>query len=211
MDIQNKPSLGKSGNAPLKTSMNKFFCLLMVLFTLLNATALAIVNDVPDKDYSECVNVIKKYPYIQFIESLKQNNDFFVAVITYNSTWGMFPSYIYLRNPVCLGKNKQNIVMLGKKRCEEISVLAKKYIDFGGQVFVKGGRNSLPAIFHVVVVYDNGAMAKFILSQVSNKTTGRYENNTYTDNPSLFLSQLAILTNSDGMFESIYGFLPNIN
>ena len=186
------------------------YLITFVLMLLYTAVTAAVSNAV-DKDYSECVNTIEKFPYAHLIDSLKQNNDFFIAVISYNSTWGMFPSYVYLQKNVGLEKNKANVVLLSKKQCEEISALTKEYIIPGGQVFIKGGQNSLPTRFHAIVIYNKGVTTSVIISQVSNKITDRYENNTYTDKPFQFLAKLATLTNSEEMFESIYGFWPFIS
>lgn len=188
----------------------KILSLITFVFMLLNTAATTAVSNAVDKDYSECVNTMEKFPYTHLIDSLKQNNDFFIVIINYNSTWGMFPSYVYLQKNVGLEKNKAKVVLLSKKQYKDIAALTKEYITPGGQVFVKGGQNSLPTKFHAVVIYNKGVTTSVIISQVSNKITDRYENNTYTDKPFQFLSKLAALTNSEEMFESVYGFWPFI-
>lgn len=163
-----------------------------------------------DKDYIECANTIKKYPYTQLIESLKQGNDFFIAVITYNSSWGMFPNYIYLQNPKGFSANNASIIPLNKEMYSKVLPLVENHISFGNSTFIKGGQNSIPAIFHLVIVYNKDKTAEIILSKLSNETTKRYENGLYSDSPFLFLLNLANTTNTSEMFESIYGIPPTI-
>lgn len=187
--------------------MNRKFILVIVsFFILLSIEAEAIIHNTLDKDHAICVDTLKKYPYMPFYESLKNKTDFFIAVITYNSKWGMFPSYVYLREPIELKNSKANIIIINDTKYNEISKLIDKYIRYDKDLFVKHGQSAFPAIFHLVIVYNKGKTSKILLSQLSNKITDKYENNMYKDNPFSFLSKLANLTNTDSMFESIYGF-----
>ena len=161
-----------------------------------------------DRDRQICINTIKKYPYSQLLEDLKRSNDFFILVLTYNSDWGMYPSYIFVDKPIQLLNNKANIIVLNKKISDKISKLINSYIDFEKPLFVKHGGNSLPANFHVIVVYKNGKRSEIILSQLTNRITDKYENNVYVDKPFIFLAMLADATNTFSMFENIYGFFP---
>ena len=187
--------------------MNRIFILVIVSsFILLSTKAELITYNTPDKDHTICVDTLKKYPYTQFYESLKNKTDFFIAVMTYNSEWGMFPSYVYLREPIELKNSKAKIITINDAKYNEISKLIDKYIGYDKDLFVKHGQSSFPAIFHLVIIYNKGKTSKILLSQLSNEITNKYENNMYKDNPFSFLSRLANLTNTDSMFESIYGF-----
>lgn len=189
--------------------MNKIFILFLISFFLsLNAKSAAVQDKYRDRDQLTCINAIKKYPYAQLVKTLKKDNDFFIAVLTYNSEWGMYPSYIYIDKPIQSYKGKANIIVINRETCNEISQLIDKYIDFEKPLFIKHGKNSLPAMFHVVIVYRKGKTAEMILSQLNNKITNKYENNIYTDKPFIFLSKLADMTDTGSMFESIYGFFP---
>ena len=150
----------------------------------------------------------KKISLYAISETFKKDNDLFIGVLTYNSDWGMYPSYIYVYKPIQLHKNKANIIVINKETCGEISQLIDKYIDFNKPLFINYGKNPIPAIFHVIVVYRNGKTSEIILSQMNNRITNKYENSIYTDKPFIFLAKLADMTNTHSMFESIYGFSP---
>ena len=196
--------------------MNKIFILFIVSFFIsFNLESASNKDDSTNRDRLTCIETIKKYPYMQLVKRLKKDNDLFIGVLTYNSDWGMYPSYIYVYKPIQLHKNKANIIVINKETCGEISQLIDKYIDFNKPLFINYGKNSIPAIFHVIVVYRNGKTSEIILSQINNRITNKYENNIYTDKPFIFLAKLADMTNTHSMFESIYGFSPislkNIN
>ena len=120
----------------------------------------------------------------------------------------MYPSYIYVDKHIQLQNNKANIIVLNEKMSDKISKLINSYIDFEKPLFVKDGGNSLPANFHVIVVYKNGKRSEIILSQLTNRITDKYENNVYVDKPFIFLAMLADATDTSSMFENIYGFFP---
>ena len=191
--------------------MNRVIILFVISFFISLDVESAVVNDkCRDRDQLICINTIKKYPYTQLMNTLKKNSDFFIAVLTYNSDWGMYPSYIYIDKPIQLYKGKANIIAINNKTCSEIYQLIDAYIDFDGSLFIKHGENSFPAMFHVVVVYKKGKITEMILSQLDNTVTDKYENDVYADKPFIFLAKLADVTNTPLMFESIYGFSPII-
>ena len=188
--------------------MWKIISLIVLLLIPLMMKGKRIVHNCNDRDYLICARTIKKYSNSQLLKTLKKDNDFFIAVLTYNSEWGMYPSYIYIDKPIQSYKGKANIIVISRETCNEISQLIDKYIDFEKPLFIKHGKNSLPAMFHVVIVYRKGKTAEMILSQLNNKITNKYEDNIYTDKPFIFLSKLADMTDTGSMFESIYGFFP---
>ena len=137
--------------------MSKRFILFVISFFIsLNILLAQDKDNCIDRDRQICINTIKKFPYSQLLEDLKRSNDFFILVLTYNSDWGMYPSYIFVDKPIQLLNNKANIIVLNKKISDKISKLINSYIDFEKPLFVKHGGNSLPANFHVIVVYKNG-------------------------------------------------------
>ena len=193
---------------PKEYHMNKIFILLVISFFIsLDVESASDRDNCRDRDQLTCIDTIKKYPYTQLVKTLKEHNDFFIAVLTYNSDWGMYPSYIYVDKPIQLN-GKANIIVINKETCNKISQLIDKYVDFSKSLFIKHGKNSLPAIFHVIIVYKNNKTSETILSQLNNTITNKYENNIHTDKPFIFLAKLADMTNTDSMFETIYGFPP---
>lgn len=194
---------------PKEYHMNKIFILFIILFFIsFDIESASDKDNSVNKDQLACVDTIKKYPYMQLVKRLKEDNDFFIGVLTYNSDWGMYPSYIYADKPIQLHKNKANIIVINKETCNEISQLIDKYVDFNKPLFINHGKNSIPAIFHVIIVYRKGKTSEIILSQLNNRITSKYENSIYTDKPFIFLAKLADMTNTPLMFESIYGFFP---
>ena len=189
--------------------MSKRFILFVISFFIsLNILLAQDKDNCIDRNRQICINTIKKFPYSQLLEDLKRSNDFFILVLTYNSDWGMYPSYIFVDKPIQLLNNKANVIVLNKKISDKISKLINSYIDFEKPLFVKHGGNSLPANFHVIVVYKNGKRSEIILSQLTSKITDKYENNVYIDKPFIFLAMLADATDTFSMFENIYGFFP---
>ena len=162
------------------------------------------------KAYQECVSVIKKYPYSDLLLKMKKDCNWFVLILFYNEQWGMYPSYIYSSNSSNLDdKTKKHSVIVDEHKSKNISELIGKYIDFKTPTqFISYGKNSLPAMFKVVVVYKKDKVSEIILGQVSTNITDKYINNQLNDNPFLFIKNLADITNTDSMCESIYGFIP---
>ena len=157
--------------------MNRKFILVIVsFFFLLSIKAEAIIHNTLDKDHAICVDTLKKYPYMPFYESLKNKTDFFIAVITYNSEWGMFPSYVYLREPIELKNSKANIIIINDTKYNEISKLIDKYIRYDKDIFVKHGQSAFPAIFHLVIVYNKGKTSKILYYLIweGDRVTNRY-------------------------------------
>ena len=162
-----------------------------------------------NKAYSQCLDVIKKYPYTKLIKTLQAECNCFVAVLRYNGDWGMFPQYIYVDKHVNLDDRlKWRTFILDENTQKKVSELISKYIDFNkASQFVSFAENSLPPVFDVVIIYQKGKTTRLVLSGVDTKATDRYENRVL-DNPFLFVSNLADITNTDSMCESIYGFIP---
>lgn len=81
--------------------MNKIFILFIVSFFIsFNLESASNKDDSTNRDRLTCIETIKKYPYMQLVKRLKKDNDLFIGVLTYNSDWGMYPSYIYVYKPI---------------------------------------------------------------------------------------------------------------
>ena len=162
-----------------------------------------------NKAYSQCLDVIKKYPYTKLIKTLQAECNCFVAVLRYNGEWGMFPQYIYVDKPVNLDdRSKECTFVLDENTQKKVSGLIDKYIDFNkASQFVSFAENSFPPVFDVVIIYQKGKATQLVLSGVDTKATDRYENRVL-DNPFLFVSNLADITNTGAMCELVYGFMP---
>lgn len=196
--------------------MKKFYTIaIAAAFAMPPLCAFASSEKSADKnaEYAECVRVMQKFPDAPLIESLKSSADFFIVVIKYNADWGAFPNYVYVKKtnkPVKIGK--ANVVYLDGLKAVKICGIIAKNVSFDNAVqFISGGKTSIPAIFDVIVIYKSGNIKRIILNQVSNLNTHKYITETASDGALILLRELALITDTPSMFESIYGFAPMPN
>ena len=186
--------------------MNKLT--LAALLPLLCAFASSAERANEDAERAECARVMQKFPDARLIETLKTSGDFFIAVIKYNAVWGAFPNYIYVKQtnkPLEMGK--VSVVYLDECKAAKICGAIAKNISFENPVeFISRGKTSIPAIFDEVVIYKSGKIKRIVLNQVSQNNADIAD--LAPCGAFTLLRELALITGTHSMFESICGVAP---